>query len=502
MSMLSKQLTRREALGLAVVMGAGGLLMAGCGSGAAIGSGGRAMPVELAISWPARGESRYIPAYASSIVLALFPRESNSSVQTLVVNRPSDGPATQTVRFANLLPPGEYVLLGNAFVKEGGGGALVATATSSVTVVSGEIARASLTLKSTITSLTLSYFDIETDLYGQRDLVVAEGFSKTVVTVEAKNADNATVVLPVDCLRFDTGNSAITLDQRPFGSFGIRLSFAGTGVGTLSVTEVNAKITSNVIGLRVEPLNSPNLLWMLLDAPGSTPGGLVLFDRASVRAFYQGEIFSFNGTKRTGMKLRDLAWGRDSDGNPVMFGLDSSGNLGELRHSNLTTASELTNAYGANKLGLDLVPAKSLANASSAVGLDIGPDGAIYVLRTRAIDVYPSLSEGLSDTYTLPSDFTAAGDVCIDTVGNLYASSTRGRSVRKIAAGSRTVSGLTQVSDTFAGLAIAGGRLIAVKSTAASLPCNLFEIDTNSGAVTNIWNGPRWNVPGASGGLR
>jgi hypothetical protein len=503
--MLNNRISRREALVLPLALSLCSLFFNGCGSGNSLSVSGRAMPVEMTIAWPERGTSRYIPAYAASIVLTIFPKNATSNIQTLIVNRPSNAPSTQTVRFTQLFVPGEYVLVGNAFSQEAGGGTLVATASSTVTVVADEIAKASLSLSSTIKSLQISYYNpfrLEEDtVLSAANLVAASGFSNIIFLVEAKNADNASVFLPVDGLRFNTGNASITLNARNFARNGISLSMNGSGSGTLSITEVGANITSNAIPLRVEPLNSPNLCWIATDFSLNSIGStLAIYDLVSKNFYYQGEVYLPIANTRISTQLYDIAWGKDTAGNPTLLGLDLSGNIGELKYNNLSKPDELINVLNQTTLpGYDLQPGKTLPTNISAYGLEAGSGSSIYVLSSRTIEVFPSLTADKIDTYTFPSNFAAQGDVCIDSAGNLYASSSFGSSVWKIPAGSHTPQPLgTQTSDRFSGMALINGRLMGFSG---KLPdYNVLDINTSTGALTVISKGLIGTVLGASRG--
>lgn len=133
-------------------------VVAGCGAGQPKGvASGR---VRLAITWPDAADSdksasRYIPAYALSLVFELYKQDTPSTRYTLLVNRPDSKPATQSVSFAELLPIGTYVLAGTARGLKDGFGSTVASALTTVEVRPDEIASARLTLASTIRTIEI-----------------------------------------------------------------------------------------------------------------------------------------------------------------------------------------------------------------------------------------------------------------------------------------------------------------------------------------------------------
>jgi outer membrane protein assembly factor BamB len=146
-------LSRREVLTqLGTLTGIGVLLsvVSGCGGGQDTAASNGTGRVQLTISWPdIPPASRYIPAYAKSLVLELYP----SPHYTLVANRPDTLPATQTISFEQLVTVGTYRLAGFARVERDGQGATVASAFTQVEVQFGLTVNADLTLNSTISTI-------------------------------------------------------------------------------------------------------------------------------------------------------------------------------------------------------------------------------------------------------------------------------------------------------------------------------------------------------------
>ena len=210
-------------------------LFVGCGNGNNPGNSAQATRgalVQLNIAWPEKtrnpGTGRYIPSYASSLFLELYLTADPTRRFTLVANRPSDKPSTQTVSFTGLINEGAYTLAGAARVLPDGAGATVASSASSVAVKVG-MSPVELSLVSTIKTISI---------LGQ-PLTATVG---TAVTLQggAFDPDGRTLLLPTGALTWSVVSG---------GAFGT-LTPAGvltpTAAGTLRVrlAEVAAGITS------------------------------------------------------------------------------------------------------------------------------------------------------------------------------------------------------------------------------------------------------------------
>jgi outer membrane protein assembly factor BamB len=159
-------LTRRSFLRLSV----GGVTVAtvvfpasGCGGGkGSTGESNNRNRLEVVLDWPERqpaGQSRYIPPYALSVVLELYPKANPSDPNekhTQTVNRPDgDAAITQRVYFDQDLKIGSYVLVGEARTQKDGGGTTIASAQTECEVRPDTIARPGLTLASSIAQVEI-----------------------------------------------------------------------------------------------------------------------------------------------------------------------------------------------------------------------------------------------------------------------------------------------------------------------------------------------------------
>jgi len=129
--------------------------MVGCGGSGSNGIASNSGKVSLTIAWPAKGQSRYLPVYASSLYFALTPTDFEGPTQTLIVNRPDTLPQVQIVEFNGPLTSGHYSLTGLAMTNSDGQGQVVASATSNLFVAPTGVTTVPLTLASTLYSLDL-----------------------------------------------------------------------------------------------------------------------------------------------------------------------------------------------------------------------------------------------------------------------------------------------------------------------------------------------------------
>jgi Domain of unknown function (DUF4082) len=211
-----KKITRKSLLG---ALGSTGIVLTltGCGTG------GRrnAFPLRMQIAWPtqenANATSRYLPPYAASVLVTV--RDANGGVELtrIAVNRPSGGASTQDVNFGRLFVPGQYSIIAEARLGSGGAGAIVATATTPVTITNASVG-VDITLATTLDHLEIT---------GQPLSVVA-GANKTIMG-QAITKSGAVVLLPSGALTWEmvSGNA--------FGSVNSAGLFTGASAGTARV---------------------------------------------------------------------------------------------------------------------------------------------------------------------------------------------------------------------------------------------------------------------------
>jgi outer membrane protein assembly factor BamB len=185
--------------------------------------------VQLTITWPSESAvpSRYIPAYAKSLVLDLYKADNPDNKYTIIANQPDTLPTTQTVTFQPI-PADTYILSGVAKVEKGGQGTTVSSATSQVQVVAGQITRSDLTLNSTIRAV---------EIQGQ-PLKVTVGESLTLIG-RALDPNNNVLLLPSGALtwtqvsgsQFGTVNAQGRVTPIAAGVMRVRLSEAIANIG-------------------------------------------------------------------------------------------------------------------------------------------------------------------------------------------------------------------------------------------------------------------------------
>jgi len=127
----------------------------GCGGSGMNGIASTGGKLSLTIAWPAKGQSRYLPVYASSLYFSLAPTDFQGPTQTLIVNRPDTLPLVQIVEFNGPLTSGHYSLTGLAMTSADGQGQVVASASSNVFIAPTGVTTVPLTLASTLYSLDL-----------------------------------------------------------------------------------------------------------------------------------------------------------------------------------------------------------------------------------------------------------------------------------------------------------------------------------------------------------
>jgi outer membrane protein assembly factor BamB len=228
----TEALTRRGFLRLSaggVTVVAFMLATGGCGGGSGSNGGGNRNRVEVALAWPERqpaGQSRYIPPYALSVVLELYPKATPNdpnAKHSQTVNRPDGNAAvTQTVYFDQELKVGTYVLTGEARTQKDSGGTTVARAQMECEVRRNETTRPELTLASPIAQV---------EILG-RPLELLVGEQKTL-TGRALDAAGQMVFLPEGALVYQQVSGAEQMSVTPEG----RLTGLTRGVARVRLSE-------------------------------------------------------------------------------------------------------------------------------------------------------------------------------------------------------------------------------------------------------------------------
>lgn len=274
-------------------------LLWGCGSGSNGGSSNatRTVHVPLRISWPAKttatASGRYIPSYASSILFDLSPKSSPTTHYTLIVNRPSDKPSSQTVTFAQLLNEGDYVLAAAARVGQDGQGATVASAVKNITVKSG-MSPVDLALTSTIASIQ----------------ILGQPLSATVganvqLQSGAFDPDGRTLLIPSDALtwsvvsgsQFGTVTATGLLTPKAAGTVRVKLSENGAGLSSEADITITTQTIVATLGTTPYPKEVVDLSNTgLVTGHGSTGHLAWTYDLGASTAFYtQTPILGGNG---------------------------------------------------------------------------------------------------------------------------------------------------------------------------------------------------------------
>ena len=210
-----------------ITVGCGGT--SGTSSGSALGGRGK---VALTITWPKResaSTSRYIPAYAQSLVFELYKQDAPQIRYSLVANRPDDKPSVQQLEFSELLTKGTYILAGSARISRDGQGGTVASALTSLDVAANQVASAELTLSTTIRAI---------EILGQ-PLKLSIGESLTL-TGRALDPDGKVLFLPGGALSWGQ------ISGSDFGSVTPEGIFTAKSIGSarIRLAEVGANISN------------------------------------------------------------------------------------------------------------------------------------------------------------------------------------------------------------------------------------------------------------------
>jgi hypothetical protein len=226
-----KKITRKGFLG---ALGSTGIVvtLTGCGIGRR--GAGNGFPLRMQIAWPA--PSRYLPTYAASVLVTVRDTASNAELTRVSVNRPSGASSTQDVNFSRLFVSGQYSIVAEAHIGSNGTGAIVATATTPVTITNASVG-VDMTLATTLDRLEIT---------GQ-PLSVTAGANKNL-TGQAVTSSGAIILLPSGALTWEmvSGNA--------FGNIDSTGLFTATSAGTARVrlkepglnifTEADVTITS------------------------------------------------------------------------------------------------------------------------------------------------------------------------------------------------------------------------------------------------------------------
>jgi outer membrane protein assembly factor BamB len=387
-----------SALAALLLIGVVGAI-SGCGGGShgsSTQSATRAGHVQLQVQWPAYQSTRavngrYIPAYAQSLFLDLYPTATAATHYQMSANRPDDKPSTQTIAFDQLIPAGNYTLAVVARIEKDGQGATVASAATTFVVQAGQTFDASLTLATTLKTLSIQ---------GQ-PLSVAAGSVLSLVG-QALDPDGNIVLLPVGALTWKlvSGSSIATLTSDGAftalapGTARVRLSEDLAGVASEADVTITGAV-ANAGGLA-------NSSWPkaggdaantgrskasgATGSKGWTYGGVSV---SHVVFFTGGVSFGADGTLYVG----STPFG-DPTGTPELLALDSATGI-EKWHVPVSRQAEqpTVSADGTVLIGDSTGKVSAFDGQSGAAkwsfqtaggasfppSMNIGPDGTVYV---------------------------------------------------------------------------------------------------------------------------
>ena len=229
-------------------------ILSGCGGGSndpPNQTSNRSGHVQVQVQWPAyqptrAANSRYLPAYAQSLFLELYPTASPATRYRIAADRPDDKPSVQTVAFNQLIPAGNYTLAAVARIDKAGQGATVASAATSVVVEEGKTFSVDITLATTLKTLAIQ----------AQPLSVSAGSVLSLVG-QALDPDGKIVLLPVGALTWKlvSGGAfgAVTTDGAftaiSPGTARVRLSEDGAGVSSEADVTITGAVVNNNGGL-------------------------------------------------------------------------------------------------------------------------------------------------------------------------------------------------------------------------------------------------------------
>jgi hypothetical protein len=209
------------------------LSVSGCGGGGGSGSGGiKPTPTpplptpppttkgraQVLVKWPTRGAGRGIPTYADSVKAQLL--SGTDVLQSVTTVRPPGNAAvTQTLDFPDALPAGAYRLRVSAYTGTESAGTPVAAAYEPLTVPTGGVASATVTLDSTIRSFSVVPL--------RNPVRVGESVT---LNYSAKDAEGAAILLPPSALQWSValGEGATLRENAENGAAVLTIVSGGT----------------------------------------------------------------------------------------------------------------------------------------------------------------------------------------------------------------------------------------------------------------------------------
>ncbi|MGC4046255.1 MAG: Ig-like domain-containing protein [Armatimonas sp.] len=201
--------------GLLLLSGGVSLSLSGCGgasSGVATSHTGRAT---VSITWPER--TRLIPVAANSIKVTFY--SNNTVVATQTATRPA-GATTSTLAFDEI-PAGSLAVEAVAYPNPDGTGNAQARASTTVTIIEGQITPVNLTMASTISSLAIT----------PSDPIVAIGNTINLGAVAA-DSSGSSVLISASTISWSSSNNAIAT----VSSNGVVTAVAA-GTATITATD-------------------------------------------------------------------------------------------------------------------------------------------------------------------------------------------------------------------------------------------------------------------------
>ena len=371
-------------------------ILSGCGGGSndpPNQTSNRSGHVQVQVQWPAyqptrAANSRYLPAYAQSLFLELYPTASPATRYRIAADRPDDKPSVQTVAFNQLIPAGNYTLAAVARIDKAGQGATVASAATSVVVEEGKTFSVDITLATTLKTLAIQ----------AQPLSVSAGSVLSLVG-QALDPDGKIVLLPVGALTWKlvSGGAfgAVTTDGAftaiSPGTARVRLSEDGAGVSSEADVTITGAVVNNNGGLA-------NSSWPKANGDIANTGRSKATGATGVLGWiYNGDI-PFAGTFAGG-----VSFGEDGT---LYTGYNPSGPVRKLIAINTATKAEkwqvpvalgayqptvgadgtvYSGDYGGKVSALDGKTGASKWSFQTAEGLgyipsmNIGADGTIYV---------------------------------------------------------------------------------------------------------------------------
>lgn len=175
----------------------------------------------LSIAWPE--PSRVIPANAQSLVVQV--KQGAAVIDSAVISRPA-----ATLSFSEL-PVGSLTVVASAFASVDGTGTPLAAASVPMTIVANQTSTVDVTLASTIDHLDVS----------PSPLTLGALLSGTI-TVTARDANNAVVLLDPSALSFSSSNSGVV----SVTSGGVATAGASVGSATITIDEADSGKSANL----------------------------------------------------------------------------------------------------------------------------------------------------------------------------------------------------------------------------------------------------------------